>query len=90
MAAEKKVVKLTAAEKAARMQEKLPFMAPVIKGVPDLFVSVNGRKFLIQRGKQVMLPRYVVQHLANVEAQKVNVINMQMSKQQNVNSNALK
>ena len=34
----------------------------------DAFVRVNGETFLIQRGVQVMIPRYVLEVLENQEA----------------------
>lgn len=36
----------------------------------DISVMVNGKRFLIQRGKKVMIPRYVVDVLDNQAKQK--------------------
>lgn len=36
----------------------------------DISVMVNGKRFLIQRGKKVMIPRYVVHVLENQAKQK--------------------
>ena len=39
-------------------------------GDDDVFVSVNGYKYLIQRGKEVEVPRFVAEVLRNSENQK--------------------
>lgn len=50
----------TAAKAADYWNERIPFTAPVREdGETHLFVCVNGRTFLIERGVQVMLPRCV-------------------------------
>lgn len=47
--------------------EKVPYEAfyDGDKYADDISVMVNGKRFLIQRGKQVMVPRYVVHVLEN-------------------------
>lgn len=42
---------------------------PVNKGNDSLFVAINGRKFLIQRGKTVEVPRAVAEVIAHSEEQ---------------------
>jgi hypothetical protein len=42
---------------------------PVNKGNDSLFVAINGRKFLIQRGKTVQVPRAVAEVIAHSEEQ---------------------
>lgn len=47
--------------KVVDMNERVPFTAPVKEdGETHLYVCVNGRTFLIERGVEVKLPRYVV------------------------------
>ena len=42
-------------------KQRVPFTAPVREdGETHLFVCVNGKSFLIERGVEVMVPRYVV------------------------------
>ena len=51
----------TAAKAADYWNERIPCTAPVREdGETHLFVCVNGRTFLIERGVEVMVPRYVV------------------------------
>lgn len=75
----------------AYLNERIPFKAPLInKDNKSLFVAVNGRKFLIQRGKTVMLPRYIVQHLANVDNQIATLVEMKAALQEKAVAEQLK
>lgn len=42
---------------------------PINKGNDSLFVAINGRKFLIQRGKTVEVPRAVAEVIEHSEEQ---------------------
>lgn len=42
---------------------------PVNKGNDSMFVAINGRKFLIQRGKTVEVPRAVAEVIEHSEEQ---------------------
>ena len=74
---------LTAGQKQVQMEkrmqeameaakaEKEPIRLPITgNGDDDVFVSVNGYKYLIQRGKEVEVPRFVAEVLRNSENQK--------------------
>ena len=71
---------LTAGQKQVqmekRMQEAMEAAKETIRlpitgnGDDDVFVSVNGYKYLIQRGKEVEVPRFVAEVLRNSENQK--------------------
>lgn len=45
-----------------RLKERVPYMAfkDDNKYKDDITVIVNGHNFIIQRGKRVMIPRYVI------------------------------
>jgi len=56
----------------------------------DLFVSVNDKTFMIQRGRQVMVPDYVAEVIRNSEAQDqcaMEYISLQEERYQNKKSN---
>lgn len=55
----------------AWLNERVPFIAfkDNDKYKDDIVVGVNGKTFIIQRGKQVMIPRYVKLHLDSSMAQ---------------------
>lgn len=63
-------------KETAKMQEK-PALVPVYvpkegKGDDDLFIAVNGRRMLIQKGKTVYLPpefAEVVEHMFEARAE---------------------
>ena len=71
---------LTAGQKQVQMEkeameaakaEKETIRLPITgNGDDDVFVSVNGYKYLIQRGKEVEVPRFVAEVLKNSENQK--------------------
>ena len=62
---------LTAGQKQAAKAEKETIRLPITgNGDDDVFVSVNGYKYLIQRGKEVEVPRFVAEVLKNSENQK--------------------
>jgi hypothetical protein len=55
------------------MNEKVPFKA-ILDGdkyKDDISVTVNGKTYQIQRGKLVMIPRYLYKALVDAERQKV-------------------
>lgn len=61
----------------AYLNEKVPFKAYKDKKIADdIFVCVNGKTFLIQRGVQVNIPRYVYLALEASERQKGVVVDM--------------
>lgn len=81
----------TAKSQEEYLNERVPFMAALVKkDDPTIFVSVNGRNFLIQRGKTVMIPRYVLHHLKAVERQKGKIMMLQLSLQDKVDSQQLR
>lgn len=61
------------------INERVPFFASIQPDGKneDIVVGINGKNFVIQRGKQVMIPRYVFMaledsHRQEVEAYKAN------------------
>ena len=80
---EEKEAELTAGQKHVQMErrmqetmeaakaEKVTIRLPITgNGEDAVFVSVNGYKYLIQRGKEVEVPRFVAEVLNNSENQK--------------------
>ena len=80
---EKKEAELTAGQKQVQMEKRMQEAMEAAKaeketirlpitgnGDDDVFVSVNGYKYLIQRGKEVEVPRFVAEVLKNSENQK--------------------
>ncbi len=71
----KKDENLTAVETAEAAADPMEEMVPVMlfkdgeTYKDDVFVAVNGRSFQIQRGKTVMVPRYVKEVLDNSQRQ---------------------
>lgn len=64
---EKRMQETMEAAKAEKETIRLPITG---NGDDDVFVSVNGYKYLIQRGKEVEVPRFVAEVLKNSENQK--------------------
>lgn len=64
---EKRIQEAMEAAKAEKETIRLPITG---NGDDDVFVSVNGYKYLIQRGKEVEVPRFVAEVLKNSENQK--------------------
>lgn len=64
---EKRMQEAVEAAKAEKETIRLPITG---NGDDDVFVSVNGYKYLIQRGKEVEVPRFVAEVLKNSENQK--------------------
>ncbi len=64
---EKRMQEAMEAAKAEKETIRLPITG---NGDDDVFVSVNGYKYLIQRGKEVEVPRFVAEVLKNSENQK--------------------
>lgn len=64
---EKRMQEAMEAAKAEKETIRLPITG---NGNDDVFVSVNGYKYLIQRGKEVEVPRFVAEVLKNSENQK--------------------
>jgi hypothetical protein len=64
-------VDTTPAAQKAYLEERVPFRAfkDNDKYKNDLDVTVNGKRFLIQRGITVLIPRYVLLALENSERQ---------------------
>ena len=59
------------------LNEKVPCVLPLIDPKdPQLFVAINGKKWIIKRGKHVMIPRYLKNHLDEVEAQRVYIMEL--------------
>ena len=58
------------AAEAARAEKETIRLPITGNGDDDVFVSVNGYKYLIQRGKEVEVPRFVAEVLKNSENQK--------------------
>ena len=58
-----------ATKKKDRSMEKVELTLPLIPGLleDDVFVSVNCKTYLIQRGKTVKVPRAVVEVVKNSE-----------------------
>ena len=80
---EEKEAELTAGQKQVQMEkrmqeameaakaDKVPIRLPITgNGDDDVFVSVNGYKYLIRRGEEVEVPRFVAEVLNNSENQK--------------------
>jgi len=59
------------AERKAYLDELVPIMLfkDNDKYSQDLFVSINDKTWLIQRGKQVMIQRYVALHIQEMQEQ---------------------
>ena len=67
----------------AYLNEKVSYALPLIDPKdPQLFVAVNGKKWIIKRGKNVRIPRYLKKHLDEVEAQRVSIMEMKARLQQ--------
>lgn len=64
---EKRMQEAMEAAKAEKETIRLPITG---NGDDDVFVSVNGYKYLIQRGKEVEVPKFVAEVLKNSENQK--------------------
>lgn len=64
---EKRMQEAMEAAKAEKETIRLPMTG---NGDDDVFVSVNGYKYLIQRGKEVEVPKFVAEVLRNSENQK--------------------
>ena len=64
---EKRMQEAMEAAKTEKETIRLPITG---NGDDDVFVSVNGYKYLIQRGKEVEVPRFVAEVLKNSENQK--------------------
>lgn len=64
---EKRMQEAMEAAKAEKETIRLPITG---NGDDDVFVSVNGYKYLIQRGKEVEVPKFVAEVLRNSENQK--------------------
>ena len=64
---EKRMQEAMEAAKAEKETIRLPITG---NDDDDVFVSVNGYKYLIQRGKEVEVPRFVAEVLKNSENQK--------------------
>ena len=64
---EKRMQEAMEAAKAEKETIRLPITG---NGDDDVFVSVNGYKYLIQRGKEVEVPCFVAEVLRNSENQK--------------------
>ena len=77
---EKRMQEAMEAAKAEKETIRLPITG---NGDDDVFVSVNGYKYLIQRGKEVEVPRFVAEVLRNSENQKAATYRMmeEMQKQ---------
>ena len=68
--------------KESWLTARVPFTAPLVDGEDShLFCCVGGRTFLIERGVQVRLPRYVVLALQDAAAQKRKAAVLQRSLQ---------
>ena len=50
-------------------ENRVKYTAPFVPGVmeDDVYVNVNGESYLIQRGKEVEIPEYVLEVLRNSE-----------------------
>lgn len=70
---EKRMQEAMEAAKAEKETIRLPITG---NGDDDVFVSVNGYKYLIQRGKEVEVPRFVAEVLKNSENQKAATFRM--------------
>ncbi len=48
---------------------RIKYTASLVPGVldDDIYVNVNGESYLIQRGKEIELPEYVLEVLRNSE-----------------------
>lgn len=53
----------------AYWQEEINFDVPFYGEPEDISVKVNGRRFLMQRGERVRIPRFVAAVIMNQEAQ---------------------
>ena len=61
----------------AYMNEKITIRLPIIPGMEKQeaqFVGVNGRDWVIPRGKDFQVPRYVAEVLQNSENEKLRAI----------------
>ena len=70
---EKRIQEAMEAAKAEKETIRLPITG---NGDDDVFVSVNGYKYLIQRGKEVEVPKFVAEVLRNSENQKAATFRM--------------
>jgi len=63
------------------LKQKVPFQAfkDNDKYKDDIVVIINGKTWVIQRGKHVMIPRYVKHVIENSERQKVHSANHNQS-----------
>lgn len=62
--------RMQAAMEAAKAEKETIRLPMTGNGDDDVFVSVNGYKYLIQRGKEVEVPKFVAEVLRNSENQK--------------------
>lgn len=65
---------LTPAEKVKKhLNEKVKYTFPWLEGKDEdeqmLYIAVNGKNFVIHRGDEVTVPRYVVKVFENMRAQ---------------------
>lgn len=66
---------MTAEKERAYLLERVPFTAPLGDGEEShLFCCVDGKNFLIERGVEVELPRYVILSLEDAARQKKDAI----------------
>jgi phenylalanyl-tRNA synthetase alpha subunit len=64
----------------AWLKQRVPYVVPLIsEQEPDKFVSVNGFRMTIQRGEQVMIPRYVANTLEEERLQQLKIMKMKMA-----------
>ncbi|MGH0053388.1 MAG: hypothetical protein ACQ5SW_08385 [Sphaerochaetaceae bacterium] len=62
----------------AYLREKVKYRIPFVnKDDPDVFVSVNGESFQIQRGVDVKIPRFVAIHLDQQRTAEEEILRMQ-------------
>lgn len=56
----------------AYWKERVPYVFPRQRnkrgGQPDVIISVNGKSWQIQRGKEVMIPRYALKAYMETQA----------------------
>lgn len=78
---EKRMQEAMEAAKAEKETIRLPITG---NGDDDVFVSVNGYKYLIQRGKEVEVPKFVAEVLRNSENQKAATFRMMEEMQKKV------
>lgn len=71
----------------AWLEERVPFYAfkDDDKYKDDIVVGVNGKNFIIQRGKQVMIPRYVAMVIEESMVQDTHAANVMLGYQEQYN-----